>query len=159
MMDLILWRHADAVPGSETLADLDRPLSAKGIKQAKRMGEWLNLVLPENARVLVSPARRTQETAQALERRFKTLPGLAPDGTVEQLLAESRWPTAREVTVVVGHQPTLGLAAAYLMGASPVSADNPWRIKKGAIWWIRAKTAPDGSLKVSTVAVRSSELL
>jgi len=31
-MDLILWRHADAIPGSETLADLDRPLSPKGLK-------------------------------------------------------------------------------------------------------------------------------
>lgn len=159
MMDLILWRHADAALGSETLADLDRPLTAKGHKQAKRMGEWLNLVLPENARVLVSPARRTQETAEALGRRFKTVQGLAPDGTVEQLLAESRWPTARGVTLVVGHQPTLGLTAAYLMGAIHVNADNPWRVKKGAIWWIRVKASGDGGLKVSTVAVRSPELL
>lgn len=158
-MDLILWRHAEAVPGSETLADLDRPLTAKGHRQAKRMGEWLNRVLPESARILVSPALRTQATAEALERRFKTVAGLAPDGTIEHLLAETRWPQARDVTLVVGHQPTLGLAAAYLMGAQHVTADNAWRIKKGAIWWIRAKALDDGTLAVTTVAVRSPDLL
>jgi phosphohistidine phosphatase len=158
-MDLILWRHADAIPGSETLADLDRPLSPKGVKQAKRMGEWLNRVLPENARILVSPALRTVSTADALERRYKKVPGLAPDGTIENLLSETRWPQAREVTLVVGHQPTLGLAAAYLMGATHVTADNPWRLKKGAIWWIRAKTLEDGRMVVSTVTVRTPELI
>ncbi|MFZ9433260.1 MAG: SixA phosphatase family protein [Burkholderiaceae bacterium] len=158
-MDLILWRHADAVPGSETLADLDRPLSPKGARQAKRMGEWLNRVLPENARILVSPAVRTVSTADALDRRYRTVPGLAPDGTIEQLLAEIRWPQARELTVVVGHQPTLGLVAAYLMGATHVTAEHPWRIKKGAIWWIRAKPAEDGSLLVTTVTVRTPELI
>lgn len=158
-MDLILWRHADAIPGSDTLADLDRPLSAKGHKQARRMGEWLNRVLPENARILVSPALRTRSTADALERRYKTIPSLAPDGTIEHLLQETRWPQAREVTVVVGHQPTLGLAAAYLMGARNVTAEDPWRIKKGAIWWIRGKPLENGELSVTTVAVRGPELI
>lgn len=158
-MDLILWRHADAIPATETLADWDRPLSPKGVKQAKRMGEWLNRVLPENARILVSPALRTVSTADALERRYKKVDGLAPDGTIDQLLAETRWPQAREVTVVVGHQPTLGLAAAYLMGATHVSADNPWRLKKGSIWWIRAKPLDNGELAVTTVAVRTPELI
>ena len=89
-MDLILWRHADAIPGSETLPDMDRPLSPKGHKQAKRMGEWLNRVLPENARVLSSPAVRAIETVEALERRYKKVASLAPDATVDQLLAEVR---------------------------------------------------------------------
>lgn len=158
-MDLILWRHADAIPGSDTLADLDRPLSPKGLKQAKRMGEWLNRVLPENARILVSPARRTLSTADALERRYKTVAGLGPDGNIEALLSETRWPQAREVTVVVGHQPTLGLVAAYLMGATHVTADNPWRLKKGAIWWIRAKHLEGGLIEIATVAVRTPELI
>lgn len=158
-MDLILWRHADAIPGSENLADLDRPLSPKGLKQAKRMGEWLNRVLPENTRILVSPARRTLETADSLDRRYKTSAALAPDGTVDQLLSEVRWPNAREVTLVIGHQPTLGLVAAYLMGARHVTAENPWRLKKGAIWWVRAKADEEGALTVTTVAVRSPELL
>ena len=56
-MDLILWRHAHAGdPLADPLQDLQRALSPKGERQAKRMAEWLNQRLPESTRVLVSPA-------------------------------------------------------------------------------------------------------
>ena len=35
-MDLILWRHAEAEPGEP---DVGRRLTAKGLKQAERVGE------------------------------------------------------------------------------------------------------------------------
>ena len=38
-VDLILWRHAEAEPGEP---DLGRRLTSKGLKQAERMGEWLD---------------------------------------------------------------------------------------------------------------------
>ena len=158
-MDLILWRHAEAELQREGLSDLDRALTNKGHKQAKRMAEWLNRVLPESARILVSPAVRTQETAEALGRRFKTVKGLSPEESVEALLCEARWPSAKELTVVVGHQPTLGLTAAYLLGCGNLSADEPWRIKKGSIWWLRGREDEAGKLRTQLVAVRSSEML
>ena len=74
-MDLILWRHAEAEPG---LPDLERALSAKGQKQARRMAEWLTAQLPENCKVLASPARRTLQTAEAMGRRFRVHADLAP---------------------------------------------------------------------------------
>ena len=114
-MDLILWRHAEAFEIREVAEDLDRALTPKGERQAQRMGAWLNRQLPHGTKVLVSPARRAQQTAAALERKFKTVPLLAPDGTVDGLLQATRWPDAREPVLVVGHQPTLGLAAAYLL--------------------------------------------
>jgi hypothetical protein len=40
-----------------------------------------------------------------------------------------------------------------------VTAEDPWRIKKGAIWWIRAKALENGELSVTTVAVRTPELI
>ena len=58
-MDLILWRHAEAEPG---VPDLERALTVKGQKQARRMGEWLASQLSENCRILVSPALRTLRT-------------------------------------------------------------------------------------------------
>ncbi len=134
-MDLILWRHAEAFDADGGLDDLDRALTPKGERQARRMAEWLGRHLPSTAKVLVSPARRCQQTVQALDRRFKTVPALAPDGTVESLLAAARWPDAREPVLVVGHQPTLGLAAAYLMAGVTM----PWSVKKGALWWLRAR--------------------
>ena len=35
-MDLILWRHAEAEPGEP---DLERALTPKGVKQARRMAD------------------------------------------------------------------------------------------------------------------------
>ena len=52
-MDLILWRHADAQDGNP---DLERPLTAKGRLQARKMAAWLNQRMPQEARILVSPA-------------------------------------------------------------------------------------------------------
>ena len=138
-MDLILWRHAEALEMREPEDDLDRALTAKGERQAQRVAAWLNRQLPATARVLASPARRTQQTAAALERKFKTVPALAPDGTLEGLLHAVRWPEAREPVLVVGHQPTLGLVAAYLLADLP----QTWAIKKGAAWWIRSRSRED----------------
>ncbi len=153
-MDLILWRHAEAFEMREVQTDLDRALTPKGERQAQRMAAWLNRQLPSTARVLVSPARRTQQTAQALDRKFKTLDALAPDGTVDALLHSVRWPDAREPVLVVGHQPTLGLAAAYLATGQPL----PWAVKKGGVWWLRARER-DGVVQVVLHAVVGPDLL
>lgn len=72
-MDLILWRHAEAEDG---LPDINRELTGRGRKQASRMADWLNPGLPPDIRVLVSPAIRTVQTAQALGRDYEVLPGL-----------------------------------------------------------------------------------
>jgi phosphohistidine phosphatase len=152
-MDLILWRHAEALEMREVQDDLDRALTPKGERQAQRMAEWLNRHLPASTRVLVSPARRTQQTAAALDRKTKTVPALAPDGTVEGLLHASRWPDGREPVLVVGHQPTLGLAAAYLLVGEPL----PWSVRKGALWWLRVRQR-EGRPQVVLHAVMAPEL-
>jgi phosphohistidine phosphatase len=151
-MDLILWRHAEAVEHSTELDDLARPLTARGERQAARMAAWLNQHLPATTRVLASPARRTQQTAQALERKFKTAPALAPDALVPALLQAVRWPDAKEPVLVVGHQPTLGLAAAWLLAG----VVQPWSIRKGAVWWLRQRRR-DADAQVVLVAVRGPE--
>src|SRR5262245_23237221 len=72
LMNLILWRHADAEDAAPGASDDARGLTAKGEKQAKRMAAWLKSRLLDDAEILVSPARRAQQTAQALTRRFQT---------------------------------------------------------------------------------------
>lgn len=166
-MDLILWRHAQAQtllpevsPDGGQIApidieqDLARPLTPKGERQAERMAHWLNQRLPESARVLASPARRTQQTAVALERAFKTVPGIDPRASVDDLLKAARWPHGRDPVVLVGHQPTLGLLAARLLAGQ----DLPWSVRKGAAWWLRSREGEDG-LEVTLLAVQSPELL
>jgi phosphohistidine phosphatase len=153
-MDLILWRHAEAFEMREVQDDLDRALTPKGERQALRVAAWLNRQLPASTRVVVSPARRTQQTATPLERKFKTSPALAPDGTVEALLHAVRWPDAREPVLVVGHQPTMGLAAAYLLSGQP----QAWPVRKGAAWWLRGRER-EGRLQVVLHAVIAPELV
>ena len=134
-MDLILWRHAEALEAEDGSEDLDRALTARGERQAARMATWLNQHLPATTRILASPARRTQQTAAALERKFKTVAALAPDGSVPGLLTAARWPEAKEPVLLIGHQPTLGLTAAYLLAG----VVQPWSVKKGAVWWLRRR--------------------
>jgi len=128
-MDLILWRHAEAEPGEP---DLGRRLTAKGIQQAERMSEWLDHHLPATTRILVSPADRAQQTAQALKRKFRVVPELAPGASVSAVLAAAGWPDAREPVLIVGHQPTLGEVAAFLL----TDDEAPWSFRKGAVWWL-----------------------
>jgi phosphohistidine phosphatase len=153
-MDLILWRHAEASEIGEVHNDLERPLTSKGERQAQRMAAWLNRQLPATARVLASPARRAQQTAAALERKFRTVEVLAPGATVEALLQAARWPDAREPVLVVGHQPTLGLVAAYLLAGQA----QPWTLRKGGLWWLRGRER-EGALQVVLHAAQSPELL
>ncbi len=156
-MDLILWRHAEAIDAEVPVSiedDLQRALTAKGERQAQRMAAWLNRQLPASTRVLASPALRCQQTAAALERKFKTVPALAPDGSVDALLQATRWPDAREPVLVIGHQPTLGIACAYLLAGQPV----PWTVRKGAAWWLRARER-DGAMQVVLHAVVSPEVV
>lgn len=153
-MDLILWRHAEALEMREVQDDLDRALTPKGERQAQRMAGWLNRQLPATTKVLVSPARRAQQTAAALERKFKTQEVLGPGATVEALLHAVRWPDAREPVLVVGHQPTLGLVAAYLLSGQP----QAWAVRKGAAWWLRARER-EGQLQIVLHAVVSPELV
>jgi phosphohistidine phosphatase len=119
----------------EVQNDLDRALTPKGERQAQRMADWLNRQLPASARVLCSPARRAQQTVAALDRKFKTVPALAPDGTVDGLLQAARWPEQREPVLVVGHQPALGLTAAYLLSGQA----QTWALRKGSVWWLRGR--------------------
>src|ERR1700742_2770907 len=156
-MYLFRWRHAEAGDHRpDPVADLERPLSPKGERQARRVADWLNQFLPDSARVLTSPALRCQQTVAALGRRVKKTPALAPDGDVEGLLAAARLPDSREAVLVVGHQPTLGRVAAYLMAGETARFGDPWTIKKGSVWWLRHRPG-EGRAGVRSIAVGAGE--
>ena len=132
-MDLILWRHAEAVEAAPGDSDMTRVLTARGEKQATRMAAWLDRQLPDSARIWVSPARRTEQTALALGRKFKVHPALGPMATPDQLLELVQWPHAKGCVLVVGHQPTLGQTLSRLLGLTAQECS----VKKGAVWWLR----------------------
>ena len=134
-MDLILWRHAEAFEMREVSDDLERALTPKGDRQAQRMAAWLNRQLPSSTRVLVSPARRAQQTAEALDRAFETHREVATSAGPQSLLKFAGWPDGDGTVLVVGHQPTLGQAAALAL----TGRDADWSIKKGGLWWLESR--------------------
>ena len=154
MMDLILWRHAEAADALAGESDMSRALTPRGEKQATRMSAWLDRQLPESTRVWVSPARRTEQTALALGRKFKLSDALAPTAHPQQLLELVQWPNVRGCVLVVGHQPTLGQTIAGLLGL----AANECAVKKGALWWLRHRER-DGVGQAVVVTVQSPEFL
>lgn len=137
-MELILWRHCEAEPGEP---DLGRRLTPKGQKQAERMAEWLERHLPDSCRILVSPAERAQQTAQALPRRFRTVPELGPGASVSAVLEAANWPDSREPVLIVGHQPALGMVASFLLSGS----ETYWSIRKGSVWWLSNRMRETGA--------------
>ena len=154
-MDLILWRHAEAFELQNGSGDdLERALTPKGERQAQRMAEWLNHRLAHSTRILVSPAVRTQQTAKALDKSFKTLAALAPDAAPDAVLKAVRWPDASEPMLVIGHQPTLGQVAALLLSGQP----QDWSVKKGAVWWLRRRDR-EGVVDTVLQAVQAPDCL
>ncbi len=142
---LLLWRHADAEDG---VPDAERALTRKGLKQAKQVAAWLKLRLPGDCLILVSPAKRAQQTAAALELPYTTDKRIGTHAHAADVIAASGWPQHQGAVLVVGHQPTLGEVAATLLSGEPAG----WSIKKGALWWLssragetalRAVVAPD----------------
>ena len=149
-MDLILWRHAEAEEGAN---DLARELTSKGHKQAARVAEWLLARLPSRFLVIASPAARAQQTAQALGVPVRTAGDVAPGAAVSAIVGAAGWPDYKGTVVLVGHQPDLGQAAAFL-----TCGTQGWvSIKKGGLWWLSGRARDENQVVVR--AVVSPDLL
>jgi phosphohistidine phosphatase len=153
-MDLIFWRHAEAQEWVEGADDMQRLLTPRGEKQAKRMAAWLDRQLPEGARIISSPARRCEQTALALGRKYKLRDELAPDTTLDALLAAAGWPDSKSAVLLIGHQPSIGQAVALLLGLKQASCP----VRKGAVWWLRSRER-DGDTQTVVVTVQAPELI
>lgn len=143
-MDLILWRHAEAEEGAP---DVARRLTPRGLRQAAQMGSWLAARLPQDSRILVSPAERAQQTAAALVRPFVTHGGIAPGATVDALFDATGSPGPDVTVLVVGHQPTLGGVVSVLL----TGVETFWSIPTSGLWWLDVR----GHGRDSVVSVRA----
>ena len=137
-MNRLLWRHAEAHEGSP---DLSRELTPRGRRQATRMAAWLQAHGPDRPIVIVSPARRTVQTADALGTPYQIDERLAPDADLSVHLAAAGWGGREErdeeerSVILVGHQPTLGRLASLLLAG----IEQDWSVKKGGVWWFQRR--------------------
>ena len=145
-MDLILWRHC---PAQDGVPDETRPLSPRGIRDAAAVARRLAARLPASCRIVVSPALRAQQTAQALNRPFDTAAAVGTGASVASVLRAARWPHAPQTVLVVGHQPTLGCVASLLLEGD--ERDRPMRAGE-ALWIVGSESDPVHAVLKETIA-------
>ncbi|MCX7177155.1 MAG: histidine phosphatase family protein [Proteobacteria bacterium] len=138
-MDLILWRHAEAEAACSGVADADRILTAKGKKQARQIASWVLTQRLPKLSVIVSPTKRTIQTAEALGRPYKVDRKIGPGAGAADLLAAANWPDEPGAVMLIGHTPALGRLAALLLSGS----EADWTIKKAGIWWFSNRVRHD----------------
>lgn len=129
MRHLLLMRHAKAEPGAAGVADRNRPLAPRGLRDAALVGAALAADALTPDLVLCSPARRTRQTLDAVLERLSATPEVrivdalygAGEETYAGVIADLGG--AAERLMVVGHNPTIHLTAVYLAG----TGDNELR--------------------------------
>jgi phosphohistidine phosphatase len=129
LRQLLLLRHAKSSWDDSSLPDHDRPLNARGHAAAAAVrGAMRNLGLAPDI-VLVSTAKRTMQTLEALEPWEETPLVEVMEtlylATVVQLLQHLRGiaETARSV-LLIGHNPGLHELAKLLVGPAAMSLAN-----------------------------------
>lgn len=130
-LELYLLRHAHAGNASEwTGDDAKRPLSAKGRRQAERLGRYLAELRFEPGSILTSPKLRALQTAQLVADSLgvgvvvdERLAGGLDLRVVEVIVSEDG---GRQV-MLVGHDPDLSDICGELIGISYLP------LKKGAL--------------------------
>lgn len=130
-MDLILIRHADALPLGQAgiLEDAERPLSDTGKTQAKALAAALQRAGVHMNLLLTSPAVRAKQTADGLLAAWKDSPpklqiceDLAMGFKVKKLAGFVEELKAASIGLV-GHQPDLSEFAAWLIGSRKARID------------------------------------
>ncbi|NBD95567.1 MAG: histidine phosphatase family protein [Gammaproteobacteria bacterium] len=128
-MRLWILRHARAEPNSDSGRDRDRSLSPAGQRCCNHLNQVLDSAdcLPLE-RVLVSPARRTRETAALV---LRGLDAPTPEATSRLWMAELSTlidvidTCAGDSLMLVGHNPGLELLVKHLGGQLPVVGLKP----------------------------------
>ena len=126
-----------------------RPLSDKGRKQTKRLGDHLASIGFTADAIITSPKIRAEQTAQIIAERIKTkvsvddrLGGPFELDTIEAILADAGDP---ERVVLVGHDPDFSETLAALAGPrlemkkgalASIQVDRPLRAGSGTLRWL-----------------------
>ena len=138
-MELLILRHAIAFPqdGKRWPDDGERPLTAEGVKRARRAAVGLKRIVKRPTLVLTSPLVRARDTAAIFAQaahwpKAVECEELSPRGSLEGVLEALRRQGGKaECVAVVGHQPHLGrLLSLCLRGDARPEA---FELKKSAV--------------------------
>jgi phosphohistidine phosphatase len=130
MRQLLLLRHAKSSWDDSKQPDRDRPLNDRGRRAAATMRQAMQQLGLAPDLVLVSPARRTLQTLEALEPWDETpliehVEALYLDTPAQLLAALHDIPETVRSALVIGHNPGMhDLAQALMAGAQPTDASR-----------------------------------
>ncbi|MCX8559364.1 histidine phosphatase family protein [Mycolicibacterium mucogenicum] len=126
---LILLRHAKS-DYPDGVADHDRPLAKRGIREAALAGDWIRENLPPVDAVLCSTATRTRQTLERtgitapvkyIERLYDATAGIA----IEVINGA---PEAANTLLVIGHEPVMSSLALSLASLDTSDRDAAGQI-------------------------------
>jgi len=121
MRKLFLLRHAKSSWDDPVLTDFDRPLSRRGHEASARVASFIERVGLEPELVLVSTARRTRETWEALAQVMPAIPTffepcLYAAGQTDLLRRLQKLDPPLKSVLLIGHNPGLERLADSLGG-------------------------------------------
>ena len=108
---LLLMRHAKSSWSKPGLSDHDRPLNDRGLRDAPRMGAWLEEQGLRPDRILSSTALRARTTAELVAGTWESPPGIhlyrelylsTPQTMLETIMSECR---EEGCLMLVAHNP------------------------------------------------------
>lgn len=135
MRRLLLLRHAKTEPALPAHEDRTRALIERGRKDAGKIGAYIEThgLVPD--RVMLSPAKRVQETWKYMAGELKRAPGAT---TTEQIYAATPHdvlavilsaPATAHSLLIVGHNPALQDVALMLIASGDIDARERLREK------------------------------
>jgi phosphohistidine phosphatase len=141
---VLVMRHCKSDWDREDLADFDRPLSRRGLRDARRIGRLIRKAGFTPDAIIASPAARTRRTAEIIARRSGCEGAIVWEQSLygteaDEYIAALRGATDRASRVmIIGHNPALEQLVGVLAGGKvrvptggvarlEVSGTAPWK--------------------------------
>ncbi|MEM4371923.1 MAG: phosphohistidine phosphatase SixA, partial [Metallosphaera sp.] len=121
MTTILIVRHGESEPQTEGINDQDRKLVKKGVKQMRRVANFLEEMGYEPDQVMVSPMLRAVQSAEVildemgLDMKAETLEDLLPDKDPSSLAEKLK--ELQGTILIVGHEPHLSKLVKALTSA------------------------------------------
>ncbi len=163
-MNLLLLRHARAErPDPAVYPDDDlRPLTEAGVKRHRRVSKVFHAMGIRPDRIITSPRLRARQTAEitaavlGLEERLVQNVVLGAEYSLHAVLEMLAICDPKEMVMLVGHEPDLGVLAGQLLGPN---AGPTVRFRKGALLGLSFPGIPQPGSGVLAFFYRPDDLL
>ncbi len=135
MKTILILRHAKSDWGDPDLADFDRPLAKRGLKDAPLIGQLLADFDSVPDLIVASPARRAEQTTELVaeacgyRKPIQWESSFYGGDSQAVLAALQRLPAAVERVMLVGHNPTLEETIAELLCAAEVGWSDHFPVR------------------------------